>query len=74
MQKLNKLIRSYCQGKFWRIFLLFSVIGISEVIGLLWIAHLIQPEIQLFPIYILLSVISLFMAAFIASAGKHLLK
>lgn len=72
--KLNKLIRSYCQGKFWRIFLLFSVIGMSEVIGFLWIIHLIEPELILFPLYVLLSLFALSISAFIASEGKHLFK
>lgn len=71
---LNKLIRNYCQGKFNRIFLLLSLIGTAETIVILTILHLIHPEIELLPTYLVLIGIVFSVSAFTASEGKHLFR
>lgn len=71
---LNKIIRNYCQGKFHRIFLLCSLIGMVESIVILIILHLIQPEIKLLPTFLVSIGFVFSLSAFIAIEGKHLFR
>jgi len=73
MKEINKIVRDYCQGKFWRIFLLLSFIGICEVGILMGIfsAATEQDISSLIPLFLTFVVV---LSAFIASEGKHLFK
>ena len=72
--KLNHIIRSYCQGKSHRIFLLLATIGNLETIITIGIFKYFFPEIVSFFIYVIMLLIVFSISSFVAFFGKHLFR